>query len=94
MLVLLVLAALLCAGHARGDGVRAVRTPQELQAAFWDGAKHVVINEHLDLSELAVFDGIGLDDGVLATKGTQTVRVRVRAPRPPCTGHAQRCAAQ
>ena len=70
-------ALLLAAREARSDGVRSVRTAQELQAAFGDGVKHVVINEHLDLTGLSVFAGVGLDDGVLATTGfTQTVRVR------------------
>jgi hypothetical protein len=59
------------------DAVRSVKNGQELQAAFSDGTKHILITEHLDLTSLNVYDGVGLDDGVLASTGkTLTLQVR------------------
>jgi hypothetical protein len=40
------------AGAANYEGVRYVTTPQELQAAVADGARHIQITDHLDLTTL------------------------------------------
>jgi hypothetical protein len=42
------------AGSGRVKGVTYVETPQELQAAVDEGARHIEITQHLDLTVLAV----------------------------------------
>jgi hypothetical protein len=77
---MIVFCVLLCLWRTlvvRADAIRIVKNAQELQAAFVDGTKHIVITEHLDLTSLNVYDGIGIDDGILASTG-QTLTVQVR----------------
>jgi hypothetical protein len=71
-----VLVAVLVSGQASTARLRIVDTPDKLRKALLDGASHIIISKHLDLTGLSVAPDSGLDYAVLATKpSTQTIRV-------------------
>jgi hypothetical protein len=68
--------AAMVSGQPDGKSLRAVDTPNKLQQALLDGASHIIITKHLDLTKLSRVPDTVFDDGVLVTKpSTQTIRV-------------------